>query len=726
MMGVAIEQDEQAAVDILEFTDDKHKDMTLLRLNTFRKNNQLCDVALEIGAHEIRAHKAVLASVSKYLFDLFTLEEETNVSHYKLNGFDYNHFVKLVDYAYTANLTVPEDEVKGLYKTAMQLKMKRAAEGCSDFLGDRLNAQNCLGIRAFANIHADTKLTHKTNEYIQNNVEAVMNSQDIKKLPRVCIELIGVDNETDQNYGSNDRQICKLVVDWTQRSLLDAVSLDMLTDHVNVLYMTSDFTLRDCVDCDDEDLNGADIITDYKKLKTKRQGNTPNKQGTGKRRLSPGSASQIKHVMGVEPKDKEVSEEKEFTVVATQKISDKTLMCIAMLEDNLTVISIHLRANSDRSGANSPVLGTPRDGSIEKQTSLTPLAPMSSPRCSVGVCVYNGHLVAVGGYDRGECLATVEQYDIQANIWSPLKSMKNPRGRFDVGLLDNKLFAIGGSNGHSELRSAEMYDFGSAAWEPIADLSLEKSSAGVGVLNGQVYCVGGWDGINAIKECEVYSLDTNTWLQMAPMNHARSQTGLCPLNGLLYAVGGCNAWTCHNSVEVYDSESNEWTLVPPMKTNRRGAGVAVFKGQLYVIGGHDGSQSLSSVEIFDPNTQTWRFGPDMVSCRANVGCAVMGNRLFAVGGFSGKAFLDQMEYLHESGQEWCSYLPKEGSDSNGLNGHTSHSPRDIEVMKGNISVVNGSSKHKNGPDLLANGNASVTNGDTPAANGDEAVTNGVH
>lgn len=54
---------------------------------------------------EVFAHRAVLASASPYLFDLFTAETKSNRNQYKLTGnFDYDAFESLVEYAYTGRL----------------------------------------------------------------------------------------------------------------------------------------------------------------------------------------------------------------------------------------------------------------------------------------------------------------------------------------------------------------------------------------------------------------------------------------------------------------------------------------------------------------------------------------------------------------------------------------------------------------------------------------------
>lgn len=52
-----------------------------------------------------------------------------------------------------------------------------------------------------------------------------------------------------------------------------------------------------------------------------------------------------------------------------------------------------------------------------------------------------------GGYDRGECLRSVESYDPELNEWSKEAKMTEARGRFQITVLDNVVYAIGGSNG---------------------------------------------------------------------------------------------------------------------------------------------------------------------------------------------------------------------------------------------------------------------------------------
>src|SRR6218665_2939445 len=53
-----------------------------------------------------------------------------------------------------------------------------------------------------------------------------------------------------------------------------------------------------------------------------------------------------------------------------------------------------------------------------KTDTWTLVAPISSPRDAVGVCVLGDRLYAVGGYDGQQYLNDVESYDAQNNEWT--------------------------------------------------------------------------------------------------------------------------------------------------------------------------------------------------------------------------------------------------------------------------------------------------------------------
>ena len=137
---------------MLVYNDIKHSDDTLLRLNTLRKGSEFCDTILEVResaihpiswqifkrnvhvtllwilvlheitlchisiyslffqveGHEVNAHRAILACASPFLFEMFSTESNAYQldwkHHYKLENTDYDSFIILLNFIYTARL----------------------------------------------------------------------------------------------------------------------------------------------------------------------------------------------------------------------------------------------------------------------------------------------------------------------------------------------------------------------------------------------------------------------------------------------------------------------------------------------------------------------------------------------------------------------------------------------------------------------------------------------
>lgn len=147
--------------------------------------------------------------------------------------------------------------------------------------------------------------------------------------------------------------------------------------------------------------------------------------------------------------------------------------------------------------------GQSRPSSVERSTdTLSAIPHMSTPRCAVGCANLNNTLLvcgtveeyfpcnmqrglevflffSIGGYDRGECLRTVELYDPLVNRWSQLPSMREARGRFDITVIDGKVYAVGGCNGTTELATAEVFNTENSKWTALPPLGTARSNVGM-------------------------------------------------------------------------------------------------------------------------------------------------------------------------------------------------------------------------------------------------------
>lgn len=98
------------------------------------------------------------------------------------------------------------------------------------------------------------------------------------------------------------------------------------------------------------------------------------------------------------------------------------------------------------------------------------VAPTSTCRTSVGVAVLDGLLYAVGGQDGVSCLNIVERfvflansltrlslysYDARQNTWQKVAPMSTRRLGVSVCVLNGCLYAVGGSDGQNPLNTVE-------------------------------------------------------------------------------------------------------------------------------------------------------------------------------------------------------------------------------------------------------------------------------
>ena len=88
--------------------------------------------------------------------------------------------------------------------------------------------------------------------------------------------------------------------------------------------------------------------------------------------------------------------------------------------------------------------------------------------------------IRLGGYDRGYCLDTIEQFDPVENKWILLRPvMTSRRGRVSAATVNNKIFVCGGSDGQKELSTGEYLDLNTMdKWLPIKDLSTPVAHGG--------------------------------------------------------------------------------------------------------------------------------------------------------------------------------------------------------------------------------------------------------
>jgi len=551
-----------------------HYSKSYLKLNDMRKNSFLCDVILVTNGNEFPAHKNVLASCSPYFQAMFTCFEESKQHRIILKDIDPKALELLLEYIYTSKIQITEDNVQTLLPAANLLQLTDVKDASCEFLLTQLYPTNCLGIRAFADLHCCVDLMNLADKYIAQHFCDVVDGEEFLTLTyQDVIRLISCDKLTV----SSEEKVYECVMAWVNYDpdtrkeklpfLMENVRLPLLSQDYLVQHVEENILMRSNPAC-------QNLLIEALKYHLLREEQKCFFQSP---RIRPRLPIELPKVL---------------LVVGGQ--SPKAIRGVECY-----------------------------DFEAER---WYPLAEMPTRRCRAGLALVLGRVYAVGGFNGSLRVRTVDSYEPNRDKWFSAAEMESRRSTLGVAVLNNSIYAVGGFDGSGGLKTAEKYDPLTLEWQSISPMSTRRSSVGVGVMNGLIYAVGGYDGASrhCLSSVECYNAETDSWSTVTEMTCRRSGAGVGVLNGYLYAIGGHDGPLVRRSVEKYEPLSKSWTPVADMALCRRNAGVVVYDGLLYVVGGDDGTANLSSVEVYDPVKNAWSMLPACMGIgRSYAGVAVI-------------------------------------------------------------------------------------------------------
>uniref|UniRef100_A0A8C2K4S3 Kelch-like family member 2 n=1 Tax=Cyprinus carpio TaxID=7962 RepID=A0A8C2K4S3_CYPCA len=550
------------------------------RWNLGIKKSVLCDVTIIAEDVEIAAHRVVLAAGCPYFHAMFTGEmTESRQKKVRIKEIDGWTLGMLIDYVYTAEIQVTEENVQVLLPAAGLLQLQEVKKACCEFLITQLHPTNCLGIRAFADLHACTELLNLANTYAEQHFSEVVQSEEFLNLgmDQVC-SLIASDKLTIPS----EEKVFEAVIAWvTHDKDVRQEHMAHLMEHVRLPLLSREYLVQRV---EEETLvKNSSACKDYL-----------------------------------------IEAMKYHLLPAEQRSTMKTIRTRVRTPISYPKVMMVV-------GGQAPKAIRSVECYDFEEERWFQVAELPSRRCRAGVVYMGGVVYAVGGFNGSLRVRTVDAYDPVKDEWCCVSSMQDRRSTLGSAVLNGLLYAVGGFDGSTGLATVEAYNAKANEWFHVSPMNTRRSSVGVGVVGGLLYAVGGYDG--ATRQClstvEVYNPNTNEWSYTAEMGTRRSGAGVGVLKGLLYAVGGHDGPLVRKSCEVYDPATNTWKQVADMNMCRRNAGelvrsllnstvchsasVCAVNNLLYVIGGDDGSCNLASVEFYNPNTDKWTLLPTCMS-----------------------------------------------------------------------------------------------------------------
>uniref|UniRef100_A0AAX7SML2 Kelch like family member 2 n=1 Tax=Astatotilapia calliptera TaxID=8154 RepID=A0AAX7SML2_ASTCA len=514
-------------------------------MNELRSQSLLCDVTIVAEDVEIAAHRVVLAAGSPYFHAMFTGEmAESRAKRVRIKEMDGWTLGLLIDYIYTAEIQVTEDNVQALLPAAGLLQLNEVKKACCEFLSSQLHPSNCLGIRAFADLHACSQLLTQANSFAEQHFTEVVGSEEFLNLG---MEQVSSLIASDKLTIPSEEKVFEAVIAWVNHDKdVRQEHLAHLMEHVRLPLLSREYLVQRV---EEESLiKNSSACKDYLIEAMKY------------------------HLL---PADQRALMKTARTRMRTPACCPKVMVVV---------------------GGQAPkAIRSVECYDFEEQRWYQ-VAELPTRRCRAGVVYVAGCVYAVGGFNGSLRVRTVDCYDPMMDRWTSVSSMQDRRSTLGASVLNGLLYAVGGFDGSTGLLTVEAYNPKSNTWSYIAEMGTRRSgagvstfeyksllnacpmpSSGVGVLKGLLYAVGGHDGPLVRKSCEVYDPATNSWRQVADMNMCRRNAGVCAVNNVLYVVGGDDGSCNLASVEFYNPITDKWTLLPTcMSTGRSYAGVTVI------------------------------------------------------------------------------------------------------------------------------------------------------
>lgn len=184
-------------------------------------------------------------------------------------------------------------------------------------------------------------------------------------------------------------------------------------------------------------------------------------------------------------------------------------------------------------------------------------AEMPTPRATLATTAHNGKIYAIGGWNLGRYLKTVEVYDPETDTWVQKADMPEARGIAGIAVIKRKVYVIGGfrSPPTTTLKTVLEYDLVTDTWTQKADLPQPRSDSFAGVVNGKIYVIGGRNQLKQMLSAVLeYDPLSDTWTEKAEMKIPRLAHATAVLNGKIYAIGGYGGrWEnlCHRGMDGF-------------------------------------------------------------------------------------------------------------------------------------------------------------------------------
>ena len=523
------------------------------RLHIQRKNEQFCDVVLEVcnGEDQARfnAHRVVLCAASPFFYSALNNDmKESKEGLIRLQDTSKVAIEELLDYLYTGHVNVTQHNAFDLLKIADFLVIPSLKEVSSKFIIQTLSSSNCLMVYYLAVNYQCIELQEKARDFVFGNFTSVVEHEDFLNL---TVSELEEWISSDEIRVRGEEDVFQAVVKWAEkRGSGDREKFFDLFRHVRLIYLSRNYVFNEIFPhplVTNDNACTAFVLDSVKDV----------------------SSGSEECFFAQAPRNCLRTTEDCLVVAGV----GKRTLCYLPAENKWYDMARKTKNNYYYMSAShgklytSPIPDQPMEQFDPVINSWVPLMCYSSVMSHRGAAVVNfqGFLYLIGGEEDKEAVSSVHKYNPDTNLWQEVAPMNVSRAGVCAVADKETMYAIGGYANNQTLDVVERFDAKMNSWCRVAS-TLEKKLLPFGaVLNARVFLFGGVtrpqssDSFHASSSIEMYDPTSNMWTAIQNTSLPTRFFSVTSFKGNVYVIGKWNQESSHDYfLQIYDVEKNEW------------------------------------------------------------------------------------------------------------------------------------------------------------------------
>ena len=511
-----------------------------------RNKGTFNDITIEAGIETIAANRMILSCCSRFFEGMFDLEMKEKYQHdpVQINGFDGKAVKALIDFMYSGEVTIKNENVMDLLAASDYLQVDEVKQFCFEFLESILSSDNWFAIRSAADLYQNKHLQNQAGDFISKNLDAVIETDEFKSLDkddvRSCIEKLNRNHATEISIFNG-------LVSWCQ--------IDMESRKNDFFKLFEDFVKLDSISVHDleETVLKESLVTENIqcwKLVTKSVCQRSKDFDTMKivsfgGRKAEGKCTEIYNCTNKPPK--------------LYPDLPKHLFghCTLLMNDCIFCFGGASFNDKNQTLFYNKVWKMNMNEQVLKWKEI---APLNQCRTFFSCAVFRETLVVAGGNHEG---SAVEFYQGAINEWKTSSSLRQARNSSALVASDQYLYALGGWSNNKCLSSVERAENLNDEWQLVSPMQMPRKWLAAVYCDGAVYAIGGRSDKNTITNTvEKYDSDEDEWTYVSSMMSERSAHAACVMNGKIFVVGGVDTSIRPvNTIECYNPLTDSWSIV---------------------------------------------------------------------------------------------------------------------------------------------------------------------